>query len=62
MSLDLAKRNKNLITACPTCYYNFETVANLFEHKVQVIELINLVAYSAELIPDLPVLAAQGGD
>lgn len=60
MSLDLAKRGKNIITACPTCYYNLETVANLFEHKVQVIELINLVAYSAGLIPDLPVLSAQG--
>jgi len=57
MSLDLAKRNKNIITACPTCFYNLETVANLFEHKVRVLELINLVAYSAGLIPDLPVLA-----
>ena len=60
MSLDLAKRNKNIITACPTCYYNLDTVRELFEHKVQVIELINLVAFSAGLISDLPALAAQG--
>lgn len=59
-NLDMAKRLRNIITACPTCYYNLNSVAELFEHKVQVIELIDLVAYSAGLIPELGVLS-QGG-
>ncbi len=55
-NLDLAKRLKNIVTACPTCYYNLDSVATLFEHKVQVIKLIDLVAYAAGLIPELTVL------
>ncbi len=59
-NLDMAKRLRNIITACPTCYYNLDGVARLFEHKVQVIKLIDLVAYSAGLISELPVLASGG--
>ncbi|HUX99195.1 MAG TPA: (Fe-S)-binding protein [Candidatus Deferrimicrobium sp.] len=55
-NLDLAKRIKTIITACPTCYYNLDGVAQLFEHKVKVIELTNLVAYSTGLISELPGL------
>ncbi len=59
-NLDMAKRLRNIVTACPTCYYNLDTVSQLFEHKVQVIELIELVAYSAGLIPELSVLSKGG--
>ncbi|MFX1295236.1 MAG: (Fe-S)-binding protein [Promethearchaeota archaeon] len=55
-NLNLAKRFKNIITACPTCYYNLDSVSQLFEHKVQVIKLIDLVAYSAGLIPEFSVI------
>ena len=56
-NLDMAKRLRNIVTACPTCYYNLDGVSQLFEHKVQVIKLIDLVAYSAGLIPELEVLS-----
>ncbi|MHA1651287.1 MAG: (Fe-S)-binding protein [Candidatus Helarchaeota archaeon] len=59
-NLDLAKRIKHLVTACPTCYYNLDGVAQLFEHKVKVIELINLVAYSAGLISEIPGVELGG--
>ena len=59
-NLDMARRLKNIVTACPTCYYNLDGVAQLFEHKVKVIELINLVAYSAGLIPEIPGIELGG--
>ena len=59
-NLDMAKRLRNIVTACPTCYYNLDGVSQLFEHKVQVIKLIDLVAYSAGLIPELEVLSKGG--
>ncbi|MHA1358157.1 MAG: (Fe-S)-binding protein [Candidatus Helarchaeota archaeon] len=59
-NLDMAKRLRNIVTACPTCYYNLDSVSQLFEHKVQVIELTQLVAYSAGLVPELAVLAKGG--
>lgn len=59
-NLNMSKRLRNIVTACPTCYYNLDGVSQLFEHKVKVIKLIDLVAYSAGLIPELSVLS-QGG-
>ncbi|MHA1264961.1 MAG: (Fe-S)-binding protein [Candidatus Helarchaeota archaeon] len=59
-NLDMAKRLRNIVTACPTCYYNLDGVSQLFEHKVQVIKLIDLVAYSAGLLPELTVLSKGG--
>lgn len=59
-NLDMAKRLRNIVTACPTCYYNLDGVSQLFEHKVQVLKLIDLVAYSAGLIPELKVLTKGG--
>lgn len=59
-NLNISKRLRNIVTACPTCYYNLDGVSQLFEHKVKVIKLIDLVAYSAGLIPELSVLS-QGG-
>ncbi len=59
-NLDMAKRQRNIITACPTCYFNLDSVSQLFEHKVQVIRLVDLVAFSAGIIPELAVLTAGG--
>jgi Fe-S oxidoreductase len=59
-NLNMAKRLRNIVTACPTCFYNLDGVSQLFEHKVQVIKLIELVAYSAGLIPELNVLSKGG--
>ena len=59
-NLDLAKRLRTIVTACPTCYYNLDGVAQLFEHKVQVIKLIDLVAYAVGIIPELELLKSGG--
>jgi len=59
LSLDILKlsrrKGKIIITACPTCKYNLNTVAELFEQKTKSIDIIDLVAYSMGLISDLNI-------
>ncbi|MHA1797800.1 MAG: (Fe-S)-binding protein [Candidatus Helarchaeota archaeon] len=45
-----AKAKSGLIMACPTCYYNFDTYAKLFESKIKPISIVKLIAYSMGLI------------
>jgi heterodisulfide reductase subunit D len=59
LTLDIIKssrrKGKIIVTGCPTCNYNFNTVAELFEQKSRSVDIIDLVAYSAGLIPILPI-------
>ncbi|MHA1231448.1 MAG: (Fe-S)-binding protein [Candidatus Helarchaeota archaeon] len=59
LTLDLIKssrrKGKIILTGCPTCKYNFNTVAELFEQKSRSLDIIDLVAYSAGLITKLPL-------
>ena len=48
------RKGKIIVTGCPTCRYNFNTVIKLFEKKKRSsIDIIDLVAFSAGLIPKL---------
>ncbi|MHA1379419.1 MAG: (Fe-S)-binding protein [Candidatus Helarchaeota archaeon] len=47
-----AKRNY-LITTCPACYFNFDTVKQLFGSKSIPIDLVEVVAYALDITSTL---------
>jgi len=59
LTLDIIKssrrKGKIIITGCPTCKFNFNAVAELFEEKARSVDIVDLVAYSAGLISQLPI-------
>ncbi|MHA1309726.1 MAG: (Fe-S)-binding protein [Candidatus Helarchaeota archaeon] len=59
LTLDILKssrrKGKIILTGCPTCRYNFNAVAEHFEQKMRSVDIIDLVAYSAGLISELPM-------
>ncbi|MBD3227406.1 MAG: hypothetical protein GF329_04385 [Candidatus Lokiarchaeota archaeon] len=63
MTLDILKnerrKGKIIVTGCPTCRYNFNTVAELFDKKTRSVDIVDLVAYSAGIIPELKLKSKE---
>ncbi|MHA1145071.1 MAG: (Fe-S)-binding protein [Candidatus Helarchaeota archaeon] len=45
-----AKGDGGIVMTCPTCYYNFKTVATLTESKTKPISLVRLIAYELGIL------------